>query len=375
MSSISLIGLRAFERALSFTSELAGRQRVDCPIPVDCADVRDATPSMSRSIPARAIAALAADLARFSRTEGLASAFDRAAGAGGQSYPRALRQALAGNAPRWRAELEDPLQARLRIDWTHGSASLSLELLAELTDLQQAWLHGHSRRVASAAQLAAAAIGLGMASQQCCYRAGLVHGIGRSAIDGNLWNILGALPVSVREQMRLAPYWSVRALREASFLESEAEVASYVGERLDGAGDYRGCTGAAIPIEGQVLAAAGAWVALQSARPWRGAYCAEQAGAILAHEAGAGRFRADVVDALRGAREESAINTAVSGGLSVRETQVLRAISEGLTNKEVARQLAISPRTVGTHVESIFRKLHCTTRAQASQRALTLRII
>ncbi|WP_186072818.1 response regulator transcription factor [Burkholderia gladioli] len=95
----------------------------------------------------------------------------------------------------------------------------------------------------------------------------------------------------------------------------------------------------------------------------------------MAHEAGEGRFRADVVDALRGAREESATNTAVSGGLSVRETQVLRAISEGLTNKEVARQLAISPRTVGTHVESIFRKLHCTTRAQASQKALTLRII
>jgi DNA-binding NarL/FixJ family response regulator len=54
---------------------------------------------------------------------------------------------------------------------------------------------------------------------------------------------------------------------------------------------------------------------------------------------------------------------------------VLRAISRGHTNKEVARQLGISPRTVGTHVESAFRKLNCTTRAAAALKALTLRLI
>lgn len=54
---------------------------------------------------------------------------------------------------------------------------------------------------------------------------------------------------------------------------------------------------------------------------------------------------------------------------------ILRAISLGLTNKEVARQLAISPSTVGTHVEKAFRKLGCGTRAAAVLRAQSLRLI
>ena len=61
--------------------------------------------------------------------------------------------------------------------------------------------------------------------------------------------------------------------------------------------------------------------------------------------------------------------------LSGREIEVLRAVSAGNTNKEAARQLAISPRTVGTHLESVFRKLGCTTRTQAALKAATLRLI
>jgi DNA-binding NarL/FixJ family response regulator len=54
---------------------------------------------------------------------------------------------------------------------------------------------------------------------------------------------------------------------------------------------------------------------------------------------------------------------------------VLRRLSLGESNKEVARELQISPSTVGTHVESIFRKLECSTRTAATLKGLTLGLI
>ena len=55
--------------------------------------------------------------------------------------------------------------------------------------------------------------------------------------------------------------------------------------------------------------------------------------------------------------------------LTPRELEVLAAIDEGLTNKMIARRLAISLHTVKFHVESLFRKLGVRTRTEALARA------
>jgi DNA-binding CsgD family transcriptional regulator len=57
--------------------------------------------------------------------------------------------------------------------------------------------------------------------------------------------------------------------------------------------------------------------------------------------------------------------TAPPAGLTAREFEVLTLLAEGLTPDELAAQLFISARTVGTHLEHIFRKLGVRTRAQA----------
>jgi DNA-binding NarL/FixJ family response regulator len=54
-----------------------------------------------------------------------------------------------------------------------------------------------------------------------------------------------------------------------------------------------------------------------------------------------------------------------NGGLSAREYEVLRLIATGQANKEIARTLSISERTVRFHVSSIFTKLGATSRTQA----------
>jgi DNA-binding NarL/FixJ family response regulator len=54
--------------------------------------------------------------------------------------------------------------------------------------------------------------------------------------------------------------------------------------------------------------------------------------------------------------------------LSVRELEVLRQLAAGLTDREIAERLGISPRTVETHVGSVLQKLGVRNRAQASER-------
>jgi DNA-binding NarL/FixJ family response regulator len=51
--------------------------------------------------------------------------------------------------------------------------------------------------------------------------------------------------------------------------------------------------------------------------------------------------------------------------LSAREKEVLDALAQGLSNKEIAQQLCITEKTVKSHFSSIYRKLNVTTRSQA----------
>lgn len=59
-------------------------------------------------------------------------------------------------------------------------------------------------------------------------------------------------------------------------------------------------------------------------------------------------------------------------GLTVRERDVLAMISQGLSNKRIARALGISPETVKSHIKHIFSKLDVSTRTEAVFRALSL---
>ena len=54
-----------------------------------------------------------------------------------------------------------------------------------------------------------------------------------------------------------------------------------------------------------------------------------------------------------------------SSTLSARERQVLRLVARGRSNKQIARDLAITERTVKFHMTSIFNKLGADNRAQA----------
>ncbi len=58
-----------------------------------------------------------------------------------------------------------------------------------------------------------------------------------------------------------------------------------------------------------------------------------------------------------------------SDGLTAREHDLLRAFAAGRSYKEAARDLGISPHTVGNHVKSIYRKLEVRSRSEALRAA------
>jgi DNA-binding NarL/FixJ family response regulator len=67
-----------------------------------------------------------------------------------------------------------------------------------------------------------------------------------------------------------------------------------------------------------------------------------------------------------GARAEA---DARGGGLSGRELEVVRLVAVGRTNREIAQELYLSPRTIDMHVRSILRRLGCRSRVEAAHRA------
>ena len=56
--------------------------------------------------------------------------------------------------------------------------------------------------------------------------------------------------------------------------------------------------------------------------------------------------------------------------LTARETEVLAALTQGLSNTQIGRKLGVSARTVSTHIERILDKLDVPTRAAAASIAV-----
>ena len=53
-------------------------------------------------------------------------------------------------------------------------------------------------------------------------------------------------------------------------------------------------------------------------------------------------------------------------GLTAREIDVLRLVARGLSHKEIATQLVISPKTARNHIEHIYTKIGASNRTTAS---------
>jgi DNA-binding NarL/FixJ family response regulator len=117
-----------------------------------------------------------------------------------------------------------------------------------------------------------------------------------------------------------------------------------------------------------LLAAADACQAMSQPRPHRSPLSADEIAVALRADVDAGRLALNAVDAVLAAATGTTthLETRRPADLTEREVDVLRLIARGLTNKQTAGDLGISPKTISTHIEHIYAKAGITTRAAAT---------
>ena len=244
----------------------------------------------------------------------------------------------------------------------------ALEVMADMADLKSQWTRGHSRRVVALAGKAAVAAGMPDDEVEAIRRSALVHDLGRVGVENGIWDKPGPLSIDEWEKVRLHTYLTDRILSRCEYLRGLARTAARHHERPDGMGYHQRLERPDLTLGDQILAASSAYVAMTSDRPHRPALLPEDAASELENGATESVFDNEAVRHVLHAlgHETNLRPSPTPGGLTDREAEVLRLLTQERTNREIAEELYISPKTVGRHVENIYTKIGVSTRAGAA---------
>ena len=329
------------------------------------------------------IAARIAQFAEFievaHRVGGIEAATALARRRAGKQFDPALAALLCGNAqeilggleavPAWRTVIA--AEPALAVDLSAEQLDGALTAIANFVDLKSPFTLGHSVAVADLAEEAANRLGWPRAEQVLLRRAGLLHGFGRLGVSNSIWDRPGPLSAGEWERIRMYPYLTERMLHQSAALAPLGEVAVQHRERLDGTGYPRGLSGSAISRQARVLGAAEAYQSMREPRPHRPALSADEAATELRAEVRAGRLATAAVDAvLEAAGHRVPRRREALAGLTAREVEVLILLARGMSNKQIAERLVITPKTAGNHVEHIYAKIGASNRAAAAMFAV-----
>jgi HD-GYP domain-containing protein (c-di-GMP phosphodiesterase class II) len=239
--------------------------------------------------------------------------------------------------------------------------------LATFADLKGFHLIGHSPHVTELALEAARLAGFDEVDEVDDLRvAALLHDVGRAGVVSSIWDRPGPLGAADRERVRLHPHWTERVLSSTPLLAPLAPLAAAHHERLDGTGYHRAARAADLPRGARLLAAADVLAAMTEDRPYRPAHTRDDAARSVQDEAVAGRLDPEMTAAVIEAVGARRPRTAWPNDLTDREVDVLRLTAQGLSNKEIASSLVVSPRTVQNHLSAVYDKTGRRTRAGAA---------
>jgi len=248
----------------------------------------------------------------------------------------------------------------------------ALSLAADFIDLKSPYMGGHSRRCAQLAGDAARVLGLPENAIRELRRAALVHDFGTTAVSNAILDKPGPLTRTEFDRVELHPMLTEQMLRRSPALAKLNGVASTHHEKCDGSGYHKRLRADTSDPEACLLAATEVYVGLTSERADRSPFSDADAATELRRLETAGVLeprvtRAVLVAAGHGEPAGRARKRLQNpGGLSRREIDVLRLAAKGLTTREIADRLVISPKTADHHIQHIYTKIGVSTRAAAA---------
>jgi putative nucleotidyltransferase with HDIG domain len=235
--------------------------------------------------------------------------------------------------------------------------------LADFADIKARRTWHHSSEVSNVAGQIASRLGTGT-DPETVRRAGLVHDVGKAGVPCGIVARADDLAAADVERLGRHPAYTEQILGRVARLTPLAEAAGTHHEAVDGSGYPRKLSGAQIPLGGRVLRLADAYVLLLRRLP--------DAGLVLKdlQKMVGSEIDGDCFEALRGEPPSQrppreALEPDRIASLTAREVEVLQAIAGGLSNRDVAKQLVISDKTVEHHLEHIYDKLGVSARTSA----------
>ena len=248
----------------------------------------------------------------------------------------------------------------------------ALTVAADFIDLKSPYMGGHSRRCAELAADAAQVLGLPEDTVRTLRRAALVHDFGTSVVPNSIWDKPGPLTRTEFDRVELHPMLTEQMLRRSPALAVLNPVASAHHEKCDGSGYHKRVRADGGDLGACVLVATEIYVGMTTERADRPPLSAGDAAAELRRLESEGVLeprasRAVLVAAGHGEpRSAPGKRQQHPGGLTRREVDVLQLAAKGLTTRQIADRLVISPKTADHHIQHIYGKIDVSTRAAAA---------
>jgi HD-GYP domain-containing protein (c-di-GMP phosphodiesterase class II) len=330
--------------------------------------------------PAVLIVTLAQDIVMFHRLGGMDAVLTVVRERRGSAYAPALVDVFCARAEAlcqrldeelsWSAVLE--LEPGPKTTLTEGQLDEACRAFADFVDIKSNYTLTHSSSVADLAAEAARLGGLPAPDVISLWRAALLKEIGRTGISSSIWEKPGSLTSREWERVRLHTYYAERIFAQTPALAELGALAALHHERMDGSGYHRGLPAASQSLAARILAAADVYRSLTEIRPYRVAFEPEAAAKEIQKLVRGGKLDSDAANYVLSAagHKGKQVRKGMVAGLSERELDVLRLLSHGLTIKQMAAQLNISEKTVGSHIQHIYNKAGVSTRAGATMFAM-----